>query len=338
MNKNVKILLIATLLLAGIYLLFINKPWSNFNSERKDFAISDTGSITKIFLADKRNNSVLLEKNEAGEWLVNQIYKADLQKLNLLKATLHDVEVRNPLAESEYNSTVAIMASNAIKVECYNGEKLIKTLYVGTSTPDQTGTFMMVEGSSTPFVTHIPGFVGYLTPRFNVFPIKWKDKSIFTYTAAEIAEVKITYPKRPNASFLIDNSKTTPVVKSLSPEIIIPYDSGFVRYYLSGFSNLYAEGYDEDIPQSQSDSVRNSEPYCVIELKLTSGQTKRLQVHLKPMDKRTKSRVDEATGEEFEFDTEKYFAFVDDEKYLSLIQHYTFGRLFKHAGDFVKRN
>ncbi len=326
-----------TALAAVIYFVFVNKPWSTFKAERKDFAIEDTASITRIFMADKRNHKVLLEKNEEGVWMVDKQFPADMQKVNLLKATLHDVEVRNPLNQAEFNSMVAVMAANAIKTEIYAGNKLIKTVYVGGATADHTGTYMMIEGSSTPFVTHIPGFVGYLTPRFNVYPIKWKGRAVFTYTPEQIAHISVQYPQKTNASFEIDNTGDEPRVFNKELNVNIPYDTGFVRYYLGSFSNLYFEGYDEDIPATSADSLRNTTPYCIIEVKGKDKSAKRLQVHFKPVDRRTKSRFDETTGEAYTIDPDKYFAFIDDEKDVAYIQQYNFGRLFKHSGDFVKR-
>ena len=106
MNKNIRLLLLLTLVFAAIYFIVVNKPWSTFKAARKDFSISDTASITKIFIADKRNHKVVLQRNAEGEWMVNNTWPADVQKINLVKATLHDVEVRNPLTEAEYNSMV----------------------------------------------------------------------------------------------------------------------------------------------------------------------------------------------------------------------------------------
>jgi hypothetical protein len=337
MNKRTYILIAISLLLGAVYFLFVNKPWSNFRSERKDFAIKDTASITKIFLADKRNHQVLLEQNEEGVWMVDGNHRADIGKINLLKATMHDVEVRNPLADSEYNSTIAILATNGIKVEFYSKDALIKTIYVGTSTPDNTGTFMMMENATTPYVTHIPGFVGYLTPRFNVFPIKWKSKELFTYDLNDIASVEVHYPRMPEKGFKIDNRTNEPVVSSKTDNSIIASELNFVRYYLGSFSNLYFEGYDEDVDSLVADSIHKSEPYCIIQLVTKKGLTKRMQVHFKAIDKRTKDRIDIETGKELAFDPEKYIAFVDDEKDLVYIQHYNFGKLFKHAEDFSSR-
>jgi hypothetical protein len=88
--------------MAGIacYLLVINKPWTTFKGELKDFAIHDTASITKIFLADKTGRTVLLQKQPDQTWLVNGMYKADQKKIDLLKQTIKQEWLPMPLKQS----------------------------------------------------------------------------------------------------------------------------------------------------------------------------------------------------------------------------------------------
>ena len=331
MKKSTKILLAIVIFASAIYFVMSRKPWSNFKTERKDFTIKDTASISKIFLADKKGNTVLLQKEENG-WRINNTYDADLGKINLLKSTMHDMEVRNPITEKEFNKVVANLASIGTKVEFYNGEELIKTIYVGEATPDGTGTYMIVEGSNTPFVTHIPGFVGYLTPRFLTDPIKWKDKLVFNYTAELISKVSVAYPEKPEFSFEINNLNSIPEVTGFQGSKIVG-DPNFARYYLSSFTNLYLESYGDDIKKEASDSIIKQQPFCVIVLKTKNNTTKKLTVYLKGIDQRTKERYDMA-GNGLPYDHEKYFAVVDNDKTLAYIQDYNFGRLFRTALDF----
>ncbi len=338
MNKNLKYLILILSVLSIIYFVFINKPFSNFRSERKDFAIKDTASITRIFLADKKNNKVLIEKNTAGVWYINNAFKADIQKINLLKATMHDVEVRNPIAETEFNSTIANLSTLGIKAEFYAGENLLKTIYVGTPTPDNTGTFMMVENASSPFITHIPGFVGYLTPRFSVIPERWKSKEIFVLQPEEISSIEVIYPIKPNAGFYIDCESNNPKVYTNKGGKLIPSDLNFTRYYIASFNNLNAESYLDDMPKQQSDSIKNTTPYCNISVHLRNNETISLNVYMKATDRRTKAQFDENTMQTNDIDPEKYYAFMNGEPTIMLIQQYAFGKLFKHSGDFVDRN
>lgn len=72
MKKNKTWLFIIALLVVLIVILWgVGRKKGVFEKSYSDFAISDTASVTKIFLADKIGNSVLLSKDEAGIWMVN---------------------------------------------------------------------------------------------------------------------------------------------------------------------------------------------------------------------------------------------------------------------------
>lgn len=336
MNKNIKILLLILIVALPLYFFIVNKPWSTLKGELKDFAIKDTASITKVFLADSKGNNVLLQKDNQNNWTVNNGVKADISKVNLLKQTMLQVQVRNPLSEAEFNNVVAMMASNAVKVEFYNGDDLIKTVYVGSQTPDQTGTYMMIEGSSTPFVTHIPGFVGYLSPRFSTEAIRWKTKEVFVVPAEQIALISVGYPQQTNQSFIIDNTGATPTLKNTEGQVM-ESDLPFLKYYLGSFSNLYFEGYVEDMKPIQNDSIRQTPVFCIMELKQKNGQITRLQIHRKAVTRRSMEQFD-AEGNVPDFDQDKYLAFLNDEKDVIYIQDYVFRKVLKQLADFTAQS
>lgn len=332
MSKSTKILIIIVAILAAVYIVFLTKPWSTLKAELKDFAIKDTAQITKFFLADKRGNSVTVAKNENGIWMVNNTYEADMAKVNLILTTMHDVSVRNPIPESAFNTVVASMATDGVKAEFYEGDDCVKTIYVGSSTPDQLGTFMMIEGSSTPFVTHIQGFVGYLTPRFFPYAMKWKGRKLFDTPLEKVAGVKVTYPAQPAYSFELKNAPIT-LLDGAGKNVQVA-DEKFAKFYLSGFQNLYFEGYDEELSGFKADSIKKLTPFCIIELTKTDGTVTRLQVNNKRVDEHTKIQYD-GEGRILSSDTEKYYAYINDEKEVAYIQHYNFGRLFKTINDFT---
>ena len=60
-KKNLLILLIAVVLI-GIIALLVALKGSKKATFEQDFHVADTETITKIFLADKQNNQVLLER------------------------------------------------------------------------------------------------------------------------------------------------------------------------------------------------------------------------------------------------------------------------------------
>ncbi len=335
MSKQVKVLLVLMVAAAAIYFLVIRKPLRTYSGDGTDFAIEDTGSITKVFIADARKATVLLTKQANGNWMVDNKIFADLTKVNLLLQTMHDVKMRNPLGENQYNTVIKDLTAAGIKVEFYKGNDLIKTIYVGQATLDQSGTFMMIDGAKTPFVAHIPGFVGYLTPRFPTNPVKWKTKLIFDADANDIANVSVSYPITPQQSFTIDNTTAAPVLKDGSGNII-QADVNFIKYYLGSFKQLYAEAYDDNFTAAQHDSIANGDAYCIIKLTDKAGVDQSLKLHIKGVDLKTKSRYDD-NGVELTFDTDKYFGFVNNDNNMMYIQNYNFGRVLKKLSDFKKK-
>lgn len=334
MSKQVKILLALVLVALAVYVLYTRKPWSSVKGgSETGFAIEDTASITKVFMADGRGSNTLLQRTAKG-WTVDNKFAADERKIDLLLETIHDVKLRNPVGQAEYNTVMKNFAASGVKVEFYEGEDLLKTIYVGQMTSDQAGTYMMIDGASAPYVTHIPGFVGYLTPRFLTQSVKWRSRLVFNMTAPEIAKVEVNYPASPAQSFSIDNTKTIPELKDGTGNVVSVKDSNFVKYYLSAFSQLHGEGYDEIYTRTQQDSISNTMPFVTISLTGKDGSKQNVKLHVKPIEKGTKERYDES-GNWLATDNERYFAFANGDQNLLYVQQFNFGRVIKTVRDFI---
>lgn len=336
MNKQIKVLILFVALAAIVYFLVVRKPWTSFNREKSNFAIEDTASITKIFLVDTKNEQSLLEKQPDGTWKVNGKFIADENKLNLLLQTMHDMKLRNPVSAAEHNTVIKELTAAGIKVEFYTANGLLKTIYVGQITLDQSGTYMMIDGSSAPFVTHIPGFVGYLTPRFNTNQIKWKSKLIFGSAPETIQRIDVSYPAEPQKSFSIDNTSITQPIVLDGTGKKVEADANFTKFIVASFNQLYCEGYDDNFTQQEQDSILNTSIFCNIKLQTKDKKQYSLQLHLKGLDKRTKARFDEA-GNPLDVDTEKYFGFANGDKNMVYIQQYNFGKVIRTLPDFISK-
>ncbi len=81
MRKNRVTLIIALILLLTAAALFITNSSTTLRKNESDFSVQDTASVTKIFLADKNNNEVTLERSAGGTWLVDGKYLAQKEKI-----------------------------------------------------------------------------------------------------------------------------------------------------------------------------------------------------------------------------------------------------------------
>lgn len=340
MNKSTKVLLLLLVAAALAYYLVSQQPWRTANRAADDFAIQDTNLVTKIFMVNKRGNRVLLQRSQNNDWVVNGKHIVDEQKIKLLLSTLHDVQIKHPVAPSMHNTAISILASSGIKTEIYQGDELVKTLYVGTETPDKTGTFMLLEGDDEAYITHIPGFVGYLTPRFFLTEIKWRSKLVFNLSPVEIHTVDIDYVNQPEESFTYIQGMYGASAMILDhKENPVPADTQQVWLFINSFSQKYVEGYYDDstFTVAERDSLYKRKAYCSIRVKNTLGKETYLLLFEKPIGDKTKDRFDE-NGKELEIDPEKFFVRVSDIQQIASIQEYAFRRILAKQSQLKKKD
>lgn len=149
----------------ALYAIFTKKS-STIVGDLRDFAVSDTASINKLFLVDREGNKSLLTRVSPGKWMVNNKYNARQESINNLLNTIKSLEVKSPVGKNLYNNVMKLMASKSVKIEIYQKGEPVKTYYVGHPTMDNLGTFMYIEKSTVPYIMHIPGFNGFLSTRY----------------------------------------------------------------------------------------------------------------------------------------------------------------------------
>ncbi|GAB1449334.1 hypothetical protein MASR2M44_23610 [Bacteroidota bacterium] len=312
----------------ALALYFFQKPWNTSSIKGNEVSVKDTARINKLFLANKNGIKILLEKQSDGSWRCNNKFKVDPPKINLLLATLHDMQLQHPIDPAARNTVITDLAIRGRKLEIYMDNELERTIYIGSETPEKTGTYFMNESTKEPLAIHIPGFVGYLTPRFIMDEIAWKDKLVFNEDPKNLGQLTVTYPDEPNASFVIHDNQLFDANGAQ-----LPFDPIKLKTYLHSFQNLYLEGYLSFATTAQADSISKTTPMVSIEWQNTNKQTIRLDLFRKKVGKRTKMQLTEQ-DEALEFDSETYFALVNKQPELASVQQYSFGKILKKAEQF----
>lgn len=318
-----------TLLLAALFLLLGGGAWyamykkaqtGSRNSPDMNFAVSNTEDIYKIFLADRKGQTALLERKD-DHWLYNGKVRARPTAISILLETIAQVNVWYVPPKSAENSMIRSLAGEGIKVEVYDKkDKLMKSYYVGGVTNDEHGTYMIMEGAEQPYVVHMPSFVGQLRVRYMLGDDEWADRTIFREKAEEIQSVAVEYPQRKSESFRLEKTGTAEyTVKpffSTTPVSKQPLRKGVPEAYLLTFEQLGAEGFETDNPMR--DSVTTLVPFAIITLKKTDGEEK--QVRFWPLEI-------QQTREGMPY-VHRYFAEVNKKDFL-LIQEGVFGPAFR---------
>ena len=104
------------------------------------------------------------------------------------------MRIKHPIARSALENIIKRMSIQNTKVDIFQNNKQVKTIYIGGETADQLGTFMMIEGAKEPYVVYIPGFNGYLSSRFSCQEHLWRDKKIF-HKKIKTAKYSLSEPK-----------------------------------------------------------------------------------------------------------------------------------------------
>jgi hypothetical protein len=328
--KNNKIILIITLILASLALvLVVTNKNSTIKGELKDFAIKDTNSITKIFIADRAKNKILLERTKENTWRVNNKYDARQDLMTTLLTTIAGLEVQTPAAKAAYNSIVKELASSGIKVEIYQGgDKPSKVYYVGGATQEQTGTFMLLENSSMPFVMSIPGFEGYLTTRFNTSESEWKDKAVFKYKLGNIQSITMDYVGAPESSFIVDKkSGKFEMLNFKTQQADANIDTNKINIFVNYFKYV---AYELEDKPAYKDSILKAGPFCVIKIVDNKGITNQIPLFLKPND----SGKLEIGGKVAKHDVDHLYTTLDQGRTLLALQYYIMQNILRTADEF----
>jgi hypothetical protein len=337
--KRIKtsLIVLSILLVLSIILLplieYFKKPSL---TERKDFAIENVEAIDSVFIVNRAGQHVLLRKQTGGVWSVNNKFTAAPDKIERLLTTINKIEAKNPVALTAQKAVVTDLAISGTKVQIYMQGGETKTYYVGGTTSDEMGTFMYIDGSTIPFVVHIPGFRGYLSPRYSVNATDWRDKAIFSTPVDKLAGVTVTYPDSAKNSFeLVKNTGNSFTLKQ-NGQAATATKQDFAKLYVAQFDKITFEAYLNGYSKNFTDSLQAATPRAVVTVHRIDGSNVSLRVFYKPVTSDTKSIYDDK-GNLLVYDSDNYFAFIDGNPELITVQDYVFRHVFKRYADFIEK-
>ena len=183
------------------------------------------------------------------------------------------MKIKYPVSESMHNSVIKDLATQGVKLELYSGDKfLMKTIYIGGETADFLGTYMMIDGSERAYVVHLPGFNGFLSPRFNIDGRKvtsqiWRSRKIFTGTM--IDSLRMEFNDEPTKNFFLSTKESLIIYGNNQRQKI---DSNSIKNYLTLIKNINCEGYVNDL---KSEILFNKQTHaCILLLLINECQAK----------------------------------------------------------------
>lgn len=348
MKKNRPVIIVALLLLLVAAYLLLRPGSGTYSRALKDFAVSDTSNITKVFIADKKNRSVTLSRINQGSWRLNNKYLVRRDGIDIMLKTLLNLSVKSPVPQAARNNIIRMMAANAVKVEVYQRvyrihmgslllfphEKLTKTYYVGAVTQDNIGTYMLMEGSSEPFVTYLPGFRGFVSSRYTALEEDWREHIIFRSKLPDIASISIDFGDNPDWSFTLRNpdNRSFFLASASTGKPVSKFDTLKVIDFLNSFHNIRFESFLNDLDKDRRDSIRSTKPFYRISLTDRTGKTQTVTT----FKRKPSPDQRDIYGDQVTYDHDRMYATINDGKDLVLVQFFVFDRILRPLPAFGK--
>tara|TARA_B100000700_G_C14958442_1_gene815168 strand:- start:244 stop:1188 length:945 start_codon:yes stop_codon:yes gene_type:complete len=221
----------------------------NREINEKNFNLSHTENIDKIIMSDKAGNIMKIEK-EKSQWVINNKYPVWKRQIEYTLSVMEDIRIKSSVSEKKTEFVLQNIATEGVKIEIFNGEKKIKSYYIGGNTSDHHGTYMIMENAENPYILHIPDRnPGILNPKYGIEGIYlnenvWRERIKIEISPTQITKVKSIDFINKEQSYTIDIKNKT-LTNSKNKNIFI--DDKKYNSFASLFSNLQCGMYKPDI-------------------------------------------------------------------------------------------
>jgi hypothetical protein len=339
--KKSSVIIIGILIVLSALAVYIYKnknQTSTIDKEASDFKISDTASIDKIFLADKDGNQVLVERKSDG-WILDNKFHVRPDVIELLLYTIKSVDVKSPVSKNSRNSVIKIMSAKSTKIEIYSKGEKIKQYYIGHPTQDHTGTYMILtnldteENYETPFITHIPGFEGFLSTRYNTNNIDWRDRLLFNYRVPQIKQIKLDLHEIQDSSFTIDLFSMQRFGLKNNKGKFLQFEEDKLKQYIAYFQNINCEVV-LDKKDPLVDSLNKSGiPFASLTITDRNNQTSVCEFY----HKFSVLEKNKEYGIAYKYDPDRLFVRYNNGKDYGVAQFYVFGKILQTYDYFLPK-
>ena len=333
MKKQLFVFLILfSALIIGSYLFFYSTDDNLGEEDARNFKIKEIETIDKIFLANKKGTQVTLTK-ENDVWRVNGNYVARETRIQTLLKTAKNIKVKQRVPKNKQERILKNLATNNIKVEFFSQGDLVKSYFIGSSDGSTTGTYMLLidedsgENHHTPFLTHLIGFEGYLTPRYEPNPNTWRDLKIFFFPKNAIQSIKLNYPDKPENNFEIKLEESKYVLFQKNQKVESNPNS--IKKYLLNFKTIAAENLlHSSLKDTVLQKIKKQNIWFSMSVTNFLGKTTTVEGYKKKMPPGSTNSI----GTNLLYDPDRFYGFCFDNE-LAILQHYVFSPLLIKKSD-----
>lgn len=319
-------IVLALIILAVFYYFTNNK--STLTNRDKAFNIKDTSIITKIEIC-KYGESILLEKDSYSVWHVNNDFVAKKGTIDALLKVLMHLEIKSPVSKSMQESLLKKLKSSDFTISISGKKRLLKHIMLYEDSNTET-TYMILEGAEQPFVMGLPGYYSKLGNLFVSDKNYWRENLIFNHNVRDILFLSVDYPSQSQFSYIIENQEEKFVLKSkFEDEPIENINLTGLLNYLYEYNDVrFEEFLISNIQDNERDSILNTDPLMIIQVKDIKNNIATLQGHPIPVE----NKYDEL-GNKIEYDLDMLYGLINGSD-LVILSYFEIGALLKKINYF----
>ncbi len=288
--KKLIILLVSITVVGGlVYIAFdlMNKQGKS-DSELIEFGYEDVSHIDKIIISDPYSHTFEVQKQENGEWVAPDGSCIQQTNVEFILDAFRNIQFKGYLPEGAKKEHIKRMSAHNTKVEIFEDGEWSKTWYIGNATMDHYGQIMLLDSreygkSENPVIMKLRNLKGIIEPRFFADPRKWLCTDMISLNIDKIKKIDVSFKKQPVRSFSVENNNRHFVVKQ-NGKVLENIDTSMVFRYLNNFEDLNFNSPNYSLNERQVDSVKQSQPFCVLTVTETGGKTTRYPMFTIPSE------------------------------------------------------
>ena len=112
---------LALIILMAALIWFLSSDSKSTISLENNFAISDTASVSKIFIADRNGTTITLNRNEKN-WVINNKYEVRKDAIKTILTTINQIRIQRPVSITAFDNVIKNLATTGVKIEIYTNQ------------------------------------------------------------------------------------------------------------------------------------------------------------------------------------------------------------------------
>jgi ribosomal protein L30/L7E len=295
MSNKIRILLVIIIAEIGLIGFSMNskKEYNSLeNNDLQQFALLDSAGVSTFIFGKNK-----LEKTPLGTWILNEKYTADIPLMRQLFLVLGKVEIKKPVSDQMKKDLVPQMKAQGIDIQ-----------FLKANTPHQSfqmlnrgGECYVMLPNQEMYVLYVPGYNISLSEVFSLTEGDWREKTIIATKFLSVRKVALTYPDKPNESFVIQKDSSFFRIDGVNK-----LDSNMVGNYVDAFKNVRVFSF-LDKP-AMKDSLQKVTPYCTIAIEgVLDEQSNTIKVYT---DKKSLWGIVQKTNELVELEPRYFTRFL----------------------------